>query len=336
MNKRYRSQKIRLGIFVSIGAALLLILLGFFTAKKLFEKTDVYFVEYKDVSVNGLEVGSPVRYLGIKVGAISDIKIDPKNISSIIVKLSLEPGTPIKEDAKANIVSMGITGLKTIEIRGGSNEADFLSKKEFIQAGSSFTEEITGKAEVIAEKVERVINNLIDFTEKEKLQKILDMADHIKIFAENGNKSLKKLDALIDNNKEEIHQTVVSAHEVTEKLKQSAGALDKTLTVLNNILEGDTLKQILSNTRDISLAFKETDLKELVENFSKIAKQTQRVLVNIDSDLNHSSDDLKKNLQLLKYTLENLNEISRKVNSNPSILLRGSKQNDIPDKKLKN
>ncbi len=333
---RKRSQKVRLGIFIIVGFSILIILVGFFTAQELFEKSDTYYVSYKDVSVSGLEVGSPVKYLGIKVGSISDIKIDKDDISRVIIELSLKPGTPIKEDAKANIVSQGITGLKAIEIRGGSNEADFLKKKEFIQAGSSFTEDITGKAEVIAEKVEMILNNLIDFTKKEKLEKITDMADEIHSFAQRGKVTLAKFNNLIDDNSEEIHQTITTAHEVTEKLNVSGTQLKKALTNINNILEGDTLNQILANTKDISYTLKKTNLKKLIENFSIVAAQTQKLLINIDSDLDQSSEDLKKNLQLLKYTLENLNEASRKINSNPSILIRGSKTKNVPDEQLKN
>lgn len=331
-----RSQKIRLGIFITVGFSILILLLGFFTARELFEKSDTYYVSYKDVSVSGLEVGSPVKYLGIKVGSISDIKIDKEDISRIIIELSLEHGTPIKKNAKANIVSMGITGLKAIEIRGGSNEAGFLKEKEFIKAGSSFSEEITGKAEVIAEKVERVLNNLIDFTEKENLQKVTDMADEIESFAQRGKVTLAKFNNLIDANSEEIHQTVVTANEVADKLNVSGTQLKKALTNINNILEGDTLNQILANTKDISHTLKKTNLKKLIENFSIVAAQTQKLLINIDSDLDQSSEDLKKNLQLLKYTLENINEASRKINTNPSILIRGTKRKDVPDEQLKN
>ena len=37
-----------------------------------------------DVSVSGLEVGRPVNYLGITSGTISEIIIDPGDVSSVI------------------------------------------------------------------------------------------------------------------------------------------------------------------------------------------------------------------------------------------------------------
>ncbi|MDI3520898.1 MAG: phospholipid/cholesterol/gamma-HCH transport system substrate-binding protein, partial [Anaerophaga sp.] len=102
-----RSKKIRLGIFIIVSSALLLFLVVYFTARELFEKSDTYYVNFHDVSVSGMEIGSPVKYLGINVGTISDIRINPQDITSIIAELSLKQGTPIKEDAKADIVSLG-------------------------------------------------------------------------------------------------------------------------------------------------------------------------------------------------------------------------------------
>ncbi|MFP4622443.1 MAG: ATP-binding cassette domain-containing protein [Bacteroidales bacterium] len=65
-----------------------------------------------------------------------------------------------QKNAQAEITSVGLTGLKAIEIRGGSNEAENLKPGSYIQAGSSITREITGKAETIAQKAEKVLNNL--------------------------------------------------------------------------------------------------------------------------------------------------------------------------------
>jgi len=136
-----RDQKVRLGVFIMISALLLLTLIGYFTARRLFEKTDEYYVAYQDVSVSGLEVGSPVKYLGITVGSIAEIIIDPDDVNRIIVRLSLKEGTPVKTDASADIVAMGITGLKTIEIKGGTNEADFLEQGQYIAQGTSLVDD---------------------------------------------------------------------------------------------------------------------------------------------------------------------------------------------------
>lgn len=331
-----RQNKIRLGIFLVVSLTLLLALLGFFTVRQFLEKKDTYYVSYSGVSVGGLEVGSPVKYLGITVGQVSDIRINPKDVNSVIVELSLEEGTPIKEDAKADIVAIGITGLKTIEIRGGSNEADFLDENEFIQAGSSMTEQITGKAEIIAEKAEKVLNNLQVFTAPENLNKITHSADEITRLANNASVTIAKIDTLIDQNKMEVHQTIVTAHEISERLNQSSRTLTSAINEINGMIKSDTVDQIILNVREVSQKLKETDLEKLINDVADVASQTQRLLLRVEKDLNQSSQDLTQSQKLIRLTLENLNEASRKINADPSVLLRGIRKEGSPDEKLIN
>jgi len=173
-----QSQKVRLGIFIIVGSFALLIFLFIIGSQQIFKEKDIYYISYKDISVSGLEVGSPVKYLGISVGVIKGINIDPDDVSRIIVSVSLDPGTPIKKDARAEIAAIGITGLKMIEIRGGSNEAPLLETEQYIRPGGSITEEITGKAEIIAEKIELILNNINRFTQPENLDKITQFVDN--------------------------------------------------------------------------------------------------------------------------------------------------------------
>lgn len=332
---RNREQKIRLGVFLLISSSILLFTIIFFTARKFFEKEDIYFVAYENISVGGLEVGSPVKYLGIKVGTIRDILIDPDNVASVIVELSLKPYTPIKEDAQADISTVGITGLKTIEIRGGSNEAEFLKPGSYIQPGSSITEEITGKAEIIAEKMEKVLNNLQVFTEPENLDKIIGMVDNISALALQAQITIEKVDTVVTENRTDIRETISGFKDITDRLDQSSIMLASTISKIQKTVESDTLGEILDNVRDVTVKLKEADINALIENVTDVASQTQELLKKVDSDLDRSSQDFSESLRLLKMTLENLLETSRKINDDPSILIRGINQKNTPDEDLK-
>ncbi len=330
-----KAQKIRLGIFIMISSVLLLILVGFFTARRLFERTDVYYVAYRDVSVSGLETGSPVKYLGINVGSISDIFIDPDDVNQIIVRLSLKHGTPVKEDATADIIAMGITGLKTIEIRGGSNEADYLEEEMFIRQGTSLVEDISGRAEVIAFKVEEVLNNLLDFTKTDNLEKISGAVEQISVLAENANKSFTMVNDIIVENREDLRGSIQRTTTITEQLDSTAGELHAAITQFNHVMQGEAIEEVLGNMRDISITLREANLRELIENLAATASQTQALLIKLDSDLDKGSQDLSENLVILKHTLENLNETSRRISNDPSILIRGQRARDIPDRRLR-
>jgi phospholipid/cholesterol/gamma-HCH transport system substrate-binding protein len=332
---RNRSQKIRLGVFLVISFAILLGTIGFLTAREVFEKEDIYFVTYEGTSVSGLEVGSPVKYMGINVGTIKDIHIDPNDVNKIIVELALKHQTPIKQDANANIISMGITGLKAIEINGGSNSAASLQPGDHIPAGSSLTQEITGKAEIIAQKAENVLNNLQQFSEPNNLRKFTDMADNINALVIQGNETITMVDSVILENRSDLRSALMPLKQVSERLDQSSALLLASMQTINAKIESDTIDQILSNVRDATLTLKETDFKSMVENIASIAEQTQSLIYRIDNDLDKGSKDFSESLHLLKLTLENLNEASIKINNNPSVLIRGTETKDLPDNNLK-
>ncbi|MFO8021536.1 MAG: MlaD family protein [Perlabentimonas sp.] len=330
-----RAQKVRLGVFIMISALLLLTLIGYFTARRLFEKTDEYYVAYQDVSVSGLEVGSPVKYLGITVGSIAEIIIDPDDVNRIIVRLSLKEGTPVKADASADIVAMGITGLKTIEIKGGTNQADFLEQGQYIAQGTSLVDDISGQAEVIAYKVEEVINNLLVFTQPEKLDKFSQTIDNFSELTTNINSSVNLMNDVLVENRQDLRQTVTQANSIAQRLDQSSVELLSVSQGVNDIMQGDTLAEILGNLRDISITLRETNLNDLIENLAQMVIQTQELLVKLDMDMDESTKDLSDNLELLKHTLENIEEVSRQINRDPSVLIRGQRTKDVPDKKLK-
>ncbi|MFP4555449.1 MAG: MlaD family protein [Bacteroidales bacterium] len=333
MNRR--AQKVRLGIFIMISALLLLTLIGYFTARRLFEKTDEYYVAYQDVSVSGLEAGSPVKYMGINVGSIAEIIIDPEDVNRIIVRLSLKEGTPVKADASADIVAMGITGLKTIEIKGGSNEADFLEQGQYIAQGTSLVDDISGQAEVIAYKVEEVINNLLVFTQPEKLDKFSQTVDNVSELTTNLNSSVDLMNDVLVENRQDLRQTVTQANSIAKRLDQSSVELLSVSQGVNDIMQGDTLAEILGNLRGISVTLRETNLNDLIENLAEMVIQTQELLVKLDMDMDESTKDLGDNLELLKHTLENIEETSRQINRDPSVLIRGQRAKDVPDRKLK-
>ncbi|MBN1515806.1 MCE family protein [Candidatus Sumerlaeota bacterium] len=67
-----KANHFKIGIFVLCGAALLIAGLIVMGAGSLFQR-EVFFETYIKESVQGLEVGSPVKYRGVKIGKVSEI-----------------------------------------------------------------------------------------------------------------------------------------------------------------------------------------------------------------------------------------------------------------------
>lgn len=78
---------------------------------------------YFDGSVSGLTAGSPVRYLGVDVGQVQGIRIDPRSADRVQVIIAIQPTTPISGNTVAQLSLQGVTGLLYIDLQQLGQEA---------------------------------------------------------------------------------------------------------------------------------------------------------------------------------------------------------------------
>ena len=71
-------------------------------------------------SVAGLSLDAPVKFLGVDVGKVKQIRIDPQNSRQVLLRFMIERGTPIKQDSEAVLKTQGLTGIAYVEISGGT------------------------------------------------------------------------------------------------------------------------------------------------------------------------------------------------------------------------
>ncbi|MBC8384281.1 MAG: MCE family protein [Candidatus Cloacimonetes bacterium] len=306
------AQKFRLGIFIISSSIVMIVFFVFVIGDRLMEKRDTYFVNYEDVSVNGLQVGGSVKYHGINVGRVESIDIDKSDIRNVIVAISLNAGTPIKKDVLATLVPVGITGLKQIELSGGSNEADILAVGSDITAGQSMFDNITGKAEVIAEKLEMVLNNISEITNKENWSRI--------------NNIIANVDMIIEENRKPIAGVISNLDSTAAYLVDLSRSSRKVSQKIDTILQSDSFENILSNTEKISQDIADGDIKKLLEELNTTVDQANKAFNHIDLMVMNSRQDILETLEILQETIEYLNEFSRQISENPGILLRSKKQ----------
>jgi phospholipid/cholesterol/gamma-HCH transport system substrate-binding protein len=78
-----------------------------------YNRYEIYFTG----SVSGLDKGAAVRYLGVGVGRVIDIRIDPRDSSRVEVIVDIDARTPISPHTVAELQLQGITGLLFIDLR---------------------------------------------------------------------------------------------------------------------------------------------------------------------------------------------------------------------------
>jgi phospholipid/cholesterol/gamma-HCH transport system substrate-binding protein len=108
--------------YVAVGAFVLLVLAmvaGFvFWYTDTGERGDYQRYEiYFDGSVFGLSEGGSVRYLGVAVGRVVRIGIDPRDPGRVKVLADIADSTPIKADTVARLALQGVTGLLFIDLK---------------------------------------------------------------------------------------------------------------------------------------------------------------------------------------------------------------------------
>ena len=108
------------GLFVLVlGAVLIAIVLWLASGGAFKQKVDLY-LAVSDESVSGLSLNSPVKYNGVDVGKVKDIRLDPSNQARVNLLFAIERGTPIKVDTVAVLKTQGLTGIAFVELSGGA------------------------------------------------------------------------------------------------------------------------------------------------------------------------------------------------------------------------
>ena len=114
------------GAFVLIlGGALIAVVLWLASGGTLQKKYALY-LAIEDESVAGLNLNAPVKYNGVDVGKVREIRLDPDNPERVNLLFAIEHCTPIKEDTVAVLKTQGLTGIAYVELSGGARNSPLL------------------------------------------------------------------------------------------------------------------------------------------------------------------------------------------------------------------
>lgn len=138
MDTQSQKFKVRLGLFIA-GGLLLFFVAIFIIGKQKNLFNPIFTITTTFSNVSGLEVGSNIRFAGINVGTVDNIKII--NDSTVLVGMIIQKNVQqfIKADCEVAIGSSGIIGDRILIISQGSadtllaNEGQQLKSKEPIE-----------------------------------------------------------------------------------------------------------------------------------------------------------------------------------------------------------
>jgi len=287
---------------------------AFLLGKKITEKYIPYKTRFME-SVDGLNPGAKVKLNGIVVGQVTGLEVDSEDLTAVIVNFEVSAGTPIKTTMTANLIGgISLTGLKSIELSGGSPSDPNALKGSFIQSSVSGLKQITGQAEVMAEKIEAILNNLINITNDYNQRRFTNIVTNL-------DNITTKLDVLWAKNSNDINEIPKYAKLLFEN--SNAVAEESKATVHKITLAVAKLDSLLSHA---DKKIQNVQIEALVKSANDATKAIELLAKRSDQLVYRNQEDLSATVRYLRESIENLNDVSRQVRENPSLLIRGEEK----------
>src|SRR5262245_52890967 len=82
----------------------------------------------------GVQPGTPVRYGGMRVGTVKDVRVDPNDSTRIQVDVFVDRNAPVKTDSVAKLSSLGLLSDYYIEISTGTPQAQLAAPDSVLKS----------------------------------------------------------------------------------------------------------------------------------------------------------------------------------------------------------
>ncbi len=321
----------RLGLFILAGTVLFIAGLFVLGLDGLFVRR-AHFVTLFSESVQGLTVGSPVKYKGVPIGTVSNIKIQIENkLVRVDMDINLSAFTAdetIKADDKmrwfydfikkerekglrSRLEYAGITGLKYIELdyfKIALPERVIPAPKQiadtiYLPSTPSAFKDVLKLINISLEKIAKV-----DFEGvSERLRDVLDGAKKII----SGPKLLKAIDQL---------------EAMSANLEKSSKVLKDTLTpkkvseIINNV--DKILDKLHEISRRLEVQLDKARIADTADSFRKAANA-----------VTESRDMISNTLLKVNQAIDSFSEFMNYLNDDPGALIKGKSKSKIIFKK---
>lgn len=191
------------------------------------------YVVYFEDSVRGLTKGSQVRYKGLKVGRVQDVRIAPDNPYKVEVTLEVEQTTPILSNTRASVQMQGVTGLSYIALNhsdapGHAVQYPRQGVPEIDSTESGF-ERLLESAPRLMNQVTELTRNINELFNEENIARIANTLHHVEQASAQLEPSLTELTTVLKQTTEALEQITAVAENLQHTSEQARPRIMATL-----------------------------------------------------------------------------------------------------------
>lgn len=295
------SSSFLVGIFVIVGSILLVSIIIWLGASSFLEK-NVQYLTYFDGSVEGLDPGSAVKYLGVPVGTVGQIEVAPDG-RLIQVTILISKQIEISDSLRVKAEMAGIAGGKFLQLYFPSDTAiakmypsiNFKTEFPVIRSSPSGIQEIEIAAREIMNNIMKFQFDSVSYSAVNFFTSTSDFFNNQKLFniisnLENTSSELKLLMSNANNINfwENLDHSSAELYKTSLALKEFSDELNKKLDEINigPVIDAAARKydSVMVNTniavKNISYRFENAlfNLNDLITSFNSTNKQIKRTL----------------------------------------------------------
>lgn len=253
-------------------------------------------------SVNGLDRGSPVRYLGVDVGRVLRLGIDLQTPTRVNVMVEVDKSTPISSATRASLGLQGVTGLLYINLYQASD----VEKSAALRQGEKYL------------VIESVVSDFDSFLAS--LPELMGRANSL----------LERVGRVLsDRNLEALAGTLASLRESTAALPATSRNVAQLVeqlraTVAEIHASAETLNGMASESRpEIQAALKR--MAQVAENLAQASLRVDRFTQQSEKQLGHFTQsglfEIERLVRETRSAAREFRDLSRSLQENPSRIL---------------
>lgn len=305
------SSEMKVGAFALGGAVVLAGIITFMGAFSFGKKGYELRINYPRVS--GLMPGHMVRYAGVQVGAVKEIKVSPDQVEVIT---EIDDNIKIPQGAIFTIAADGIMGEKFVNVMPPAKPSNgFIAENSTIKGlpGGGMDEFFANSGDLMTrmDNIASAFENV--FGDKEVQESMKEGFKNMKDITENMNTFTKVMAEVAVNNQEDITNMVRQMNELSHRMNNTAAHVE-------NIVAGvDNNGQTGRNVAAIAQHMEETSarMESIVRVLEDIAKDPETKATLKDTLVNVKETSARANQILGTFT-------DAKISADASYSMKGS------------